>query len=709
MNCVSGGACGAPGHRLGGVQPLSYKPRFATHFCGLQDTPCWTNFDGQKQLLRMLELGLLWCISIQNCIQSSEDPQVSGCRTSSLFRIIRLQKSLKLSRPSLFPSRPSHSTDFAAPICAHNMPDSSDHGTVWRELLANEATSWSSRRTLARPYAQKWQTLDGQWPRRLLHIPTMTSVEREDGDAYIGHHRPRYNILSYTWGRWEVRDADPKRERLQVAGVSWTVPAVSCFSAEEFHRAILKMSQTAQFAWIDVVCIDQENYAVKMDEIGRQAGIFSNAYSVYVWLWSLDLHSLQSHHITIIKDRMACPDPQVPGGRDLMTVLCDVKNAVECIFGDCWFSSLWTLQEAVLRQDAMLMSRDGQLLGDEVARFRTTSRPPGIPDDFEEPPSSRPGALAYLVEKVYSLYSELTAHPTRFQNAQVKVLRDEIIQRVLRTGFSFTVGSNPNVQYAAAKHRQATNETDRIYGIMAIYGIKVGATAPGANKSMVFSLAELEDEFAAALNADSPLLGQMFIHTKRPRTGRSWQITQESRFPLETLSNYNHHRAFDHCKISANTGPSPTARVSGSIIPLKSLLEHWKACGGLPPGGFTDLRLELDDWVFEDHASIPRPSELYTFRGSGEDFSDYLLGVVYRTCEALSEAFGPDRLSVLLLGTREGDPWSSTLLYGLLLLHDGQNWNSCQRLGLCLWPADPWNGVGAEKTPRSTIYNGMIR
>lgn len=61
------------------------------------------------------------------------------------------------------------------------------------------------------------------------------------------------------------------------------------------------MGQIHDFAWIDVVCIDQENYDVKMDEIGKQVGIFANASQVYVWLWSLPSPQLQDVYDTITR------------------------------------------------------------------------------------------------------------------------------------------------------------------------------------------------------------------------------------------------------------------------------------------------------------------------------------------------------------------------------------------------------------------------
>lgn len=57
----------------------------------------------------------------------------------------------------------------------------------------------------------------------------MSSVERKAGDIYEGVKRPKYNILSYTWGRWEDRNPEPDR-RLPISGISWKIPVVDCFT-----------------------------------------------------------------------------------------------------------------------------------------------------------------------------------------------------------------------------------------------------------------------------------------------------------------------------------------------------------------------------------------------------------------------------------------------------------------------------------------------
>src|SRR5450755_4332269 len=42
------------------------------------------------------------------------------------------------------------------------------------------------------------------WPRRLLHLPSWTSLEWQPGDCYGSYHRPKYSAISYTWGRFRL-------------------------------------------------------------------------------------------------------------------------------------------------------------------------------------------------------------------------------------------------------------------------------------------------------------------------------------------------------------------------------------------------------------------------------------------------------------------------------------------------------------------------
>ena len=67
----------------------------------------------------------------------------------------------------------------------------------------------------------------GEWPRRLLHVSSMTSYEWQPGNVYRGCKELKYLAISYTWGRWKLRDGQkPKvKTALQIDGVPWQNPA----------------------------------------------------------------------------------------------------------------------------------------------------------------------------------------------------------------------------------------------------------------------------------------------------------------------------------------------------------------------------------------------------------------------------------------------------------------------------------------------------
>src|SRR5437016_5976697 len=89
------------------------------------------------------------------------------------------------------------------------------------------------------------------WPRRLLHLPSMTSLVRQEGHRYGEFIEPEYGALSYTWGRF----AHPSSARLLVLhGVTWKIPAVreSHFTVQQFESALHKASCPNGMVWVDV-------------------------------------------------------------------------------------------------------------------------------------------------------------------------------------------------------------------------------------------------------------------------------------------------------------------------------------------------------------------------------------------------------------------------------------------------------------------------
>ena len=143
----------------------------------------------------------------------------------------------------------------------------------------------------------------GNWPRRLLHVPSMTSLQWQPGNRYGDHVQPKYNAVSYTWGRFDLDIPGRKKVKafkrvkaIRIDGIDWPVPRISPehFSEHNFRHLIRRTCEPVseaegriEFLWLDVACIDQNNGPQKMAEIGRQAVIFQGAQRVYIWLTKL--------------------------------------------------------------------------------------------------------------------------------------------------------------------------------------------------------------------------------------------------------------------------------------------------------------------------------------------------------------------------------------------------------------------------------------
>ena len=206
----------------------------------------------------------------------------------------------------------------------------------------------------------------GRWPRRLLHVETLTSHEWSPGNRYGSAIEPAYAAITYTWGRWRLKDDEmSKVKAIPVKNVPWKISRVTPdlhFSVQELEAVINRASdpppQTTSsaasaehvgFVWLDVACIDQrENHPKAASEMGRQANTFRCPAYVYAWLTSLSQQSLDDifRFLTTNKERH--------GPQSAIGLLSKLTS-------DPWFSSLWTLQESFLRTDAFFLFRNAQI------------------------------------------------------------------------------------------------------------------------------------------------------------------------------------------------------------------------------------------------------------------------------------------------------------------------------------------------------------
>lgn len=353
-------------------------------------------------------------------------------------------------------------------------------------------------------------TTKEEWPRRLLNVNSgsFESLQRMGEHTYGGISKPSYNILSYTWGRWETS----KGNALPIKGTTWRIPKIDQkgFSVPSFAKVLQHVKQDENHVWLDVGCIDQEDGRIKASEIGKQAAIFRRARKAYIWLSHSKRNILEPYIMEAL-----CRDATEPEKGPFRAWLSHVYKGVQKLFSDPWFSSLWTLQEGYLRRDAILLFDDASWL--DVPKFKSYSAHGGpctlldIVKGYAQVSTNLRGVLRYDPERLGS---------DGRRQAQ------EICQRLDDVGVPCLAQAHAIALYGVSSRRNPNREHDRIYGIMQVFGLVLGQSAQ-PDKS--FTLNELEDQFGDAVNKANPVLAQSFVHLRDPRPNRHWCLQRDMR------------------------------------------------------------------------------------------------------------------------------------------------------------------------------------
>ncbi|KAI1746744.1 hypothetical protein F4782DRAFT_523547 [Xylaria castorea] len=378
---------------------------------------------------------------------------------------------------------------------------------------------------------------DSTWPARLLHVRTLTSFPWQPGDIYGGYVKPRYNAISYTWGRFALRNQEsPEVEAAPIKGTTWAdyIPRMNPvrYTVQELVHAINTAAcphdgyPAVDFVWLDIACIDQTPNSPEMArEIGRQAKIFRGAVDSFVWLTTHTSAAIISWGHKL--ERLGLEWQKIISGTNMAAIelwLGDALAMLRCFLADDWFSSLWTLQEAFLSPKAIFMFKDGLTpallelyLNDKEdldlfrletwigtwQMFRGTCITPGFKD------CKRAKELSDTITEV----------------GFMDCVRDQF-----RTAFlddiEYPVGymGNPLGLLIASKHRMTTRETDRIYGIMQVFGLQLGKSELGATKKD-FTLKELQVQLAEKVLLQYPIFSQLIIQNEDCTVPKAWMIS----------------------------------------------------------------------------------------------------------------------------------------------------------------------------------------
>ncbi|CAI6336112.1 unnamed protein product [Periconia digitata] len=230
-----------------------------------------------------------------------------------------------------------------------------------------------------------------------------------------------------------------------------------------------------------------------------------------------------------------------------------VLNSLQTVFDDPWFSSLWTLQEAFLRTDAYILGREG-VKTETVIYFL----------------SSFYTACGSIYRKIVTVLAEEEI----LWEPLVPCLK-KILELVEASGCYALSANSPIALYGAARYRKTSRPSDRIYGIMQVFGLVLGESA---DPNRTIGVEELENQFSRSLNERSVFLAQTFVHLGASNAGKSWQVSEYSAVPEVARGGIT--RPEPNCEIVFEDNEN--SRFVGKSCGFSALSQYWREVSRSP-------------------------------------------------------------------------------------------------------------------------------
>ncbi|KAL4991796.1 hypothetical protein BDW68DRAFT_151330 [Aspergillus falconensis] len=225
------------------------------------------------------------------------------------------------------------------------------------------------------------------------HLPRYlwdVKLKRTVATAELPNKVILYAIVSHTWGRWRNRGVME-----DVRGVPWRIPQISRYDVTQLPQMIEQAGFAEPYVWMDLLCIPQDmsvpwQQSACRSEIPRQVAIFRNASTAVIWLndvhgWNdmdkavswlglrflsdFEDHPSKYGGLCDIDRALAAVDSSGLSACDIVTTAVDESTGDANAVPAGWFSSLWTLQEVMIRPDMILLDRYWRplVLGDKLA------------------------------------------------------------------------------------------------------------------------------------------------------------------------------------------------------------------------------------------------------------------------------------------------------------------------------------------------------
>lgn len=177
---------------------------------------------------------------------------------------------------------------------------------------------------------------------------------------------------------------------------------------------------------------------------------------------------------------------------------------------DPWITSLWTLQEAFLRGDAVFLSGEGM-------------RANGV--EGRDPQSEK-----FVLGDLIMLVHEMRQFNLYISDPALRAWKI-ILAAMDRSGISAMSSHNFCAAYLTAMNRTTIRDEDRVYTIQQLFNFRLGNTAPNF-AGTYWTRSQLEDQLAEQLIFQHPVLSQLHVFTAPAKFGTAWRLNQSSVFPL---------------------------------------------------------------------------------------------------------------------------------------------------------------------------------
>jgi hypothetical protein len=295
---------------------------------------------------------------------------------------------------------------------------------------------------------------------------------------------PKYSALSYTWGPPEVGDQEytnADKAIVQINGADFEV-----FPNLLDVLIHLADTSTAEYYWIDAICINQNDYNERNFQVGIMDRIYSLADQVNIWLGKAGplaeetsdlIRKIAEINTEEYEAQMKNPETVFDGDNRLLQMYDlpgwndDIWDAFTAFFNRKWFTRVWIIQEVALARTAVVLWGSGKIAWETVA---SCSRSLGATN------------VAWaLAQRHKSRNKENYTWGETYTNIGVVPGMIDAVDELLQTGFlwpteawavgmGFTAASSSTVTaqlfYLLLVHRSshATVDKDKVYALLGI-------------------------------------------------------------------------------------------------------------------------------------------------------------------------------------------------------------------------------------------------